>query len=121
MAQDVDLRKILAKNIKKQRDIMGISQDKLAEKAEISAQMLRDIEGCRTWVSDKTLVKLANALNTDSYRFLMSSIDHDEEVNQAFLLDLLKILQKLRKNMEFDIDKAVNLLVLKKKTDSKAP
>jgi transcriptional regulator with XRE-family HTH domain len=57
-----DLRETLSANIKKQREFLGITQEKLAEKAGISANMINDIEGCRSWVSDKTLVKLATAL-----------------------------------------------------------
>jgi ribosome-binding protein aMBF1 (putative translation factor) len=58
----INLRKILSVNIKKQRENLGLSQEKLAEKAGISTNMVKDIEGCRTWISDKTLVKLAFAL-----------------------------------------------------------
>jgi DNA-binding XRE family transcriptional regulator len=37
-----DLRKILALNIKKQREKLGITQENLAEKAGISAAMMND-------------------------------------------------------------------------------
>jgi ribosome-binding protein aMBF1 (putative translation factor) len=57
-----NLRKILAVNIKKQREKLGITQEHLAEKADISAAMMNDIEGCRTWISDKTLKNLSSVL-----------------------------------------------------------
>jgi transcriptional regulator with XRE-family HTH domain len=65
------LRKLLAANIKERRSKLAISQEKLAELADVSVQTVNFIEGCRTWVSDKTLAKLAVALRVDAYRLLM--------------------------------------------------
>jgi len=45
--KSIDLRNILSINIKKHRELLGFSQEKLAEKAGISSNMVRDIEGCR--------------------------------------------------------------------------
>ena len=59
------IRKILSFNLKKYREKLGFSQEKLAESAEISTMMVKDIEACRTWISDKTLESLAAALKTD--------------------------------------------------------
>jgi len=63
-----DLRRTLSLNIKKQRKILGLTQEKLAEAAELSSQTINDIEGCRMWVSDKTILKLAKVLHTDAYQ-----------------------------------------------------
>jgi transcriptional regulator with XRE-family HTH domain len=65
------LRKILSGNIKKRRKILNISQEKLAELADLSAQTVNDIEGCRMWVSDKTMTKLAQALRVEAYQLLL--------------------------------------------------
>ncbi|MDR1308163.1 MAG: helix-turn-helix domain-containing protein [Treponema sp.] len=65
------LREILAGNIKKQRKHLGLTQEKLAEIADLSSNMVNDIEGCRTWVSDKTILKLAKALKLDVYQLLL--------------------------------------------------
>jgi transcriptional regulator with XRE-family HTH domain len=62
-----DLRRTLSLNIKKQRKILGLTQEKLAEVADLSSQTINDIEGCRMWVSDKTILKLAKVLHTDAY------------------------------------------------------
>ncbi|MDR1024511.1 MAG: helix-turn-helix transcriptional regulator [Treponema sp.] len=65
------IRRILAGNIKKYRKNLGYSQEKLAEKADLSAQTLNDIEGCRRWVSALTMTKLASALHVDAYQLLV--------------------------------------------------
>lgn len=83
MTQD-DVRKILASNIRKRRKELGITQIKLAELADISEPYMNDIERCQTWVSDKTLAKLAWALNLDLYElFLKNNAENDETEKEA--------------------------------------
>ena len=53
--------------MKTARKTKKYSQEKLAELANLSSQMVNDIEGCRRWPSDKTLIKIANALDIDVY------------------------------------------------------
>lgn len=65
-----ELRENLSLNIKQRRKLCGFTQEKLAEETELSAQTINDIEGCRTWVSDKTLVKLADVLHTSPAELL---------------------------------------------------
>ena len=59
---DLSLRKILSENIRNRRKELHLTQDRLAENADISLPYLSDIEHCKTWVCDKTLIKLAKAL-----------------------------------------------------------
>ena len=63
----VQVKELLALNIKALRKKCGFSQEKLAEASDLSTQSISDIEGCRTWVSDKTLGRLAKALNVDIF------------------------------------------------------
>ncbi|MDR2629582.1 MAG: helix-turn-helix domain-containing protein [Spirochaetaceae bacterium] len=66
-----NLRCILAANLKKQRNILGLSQEKLAEMADLSWQTVNSIECRRTWVSDKTLESLAEALKIETFQLLL--------------------------------------------------
>jgi transcriptional regulator with XRE-family HTH domain len=66
-----DLRKILSENIRKNRAALHISQEKLAESADISMPYMQNIEYCTTWVSDKTLSQIARALNVEAYELLI--------------------------------------------------
>jgi transcriptional regulator with XRE-family HTH domain len=70
-SDESELRKILSFNIKKQRKILGLTQEKLAEATGLSFQTINDIEGCRMWVSDKTIVKLAQVLYLDIYQLFI--------------------------------------------------
>jgi transcriptional regulator with XRE-family HTH domain len=71
MSPDAEtLRKVLSSNIKKYRAPLGLSQEKLAEVTGLSNQTINDIEGGRKWVSDKTIVKIARALQVEVYQLL---------------------------------------------------
>ena len=93
-------------NIKIQRKILGLTQEKLAEITNLSFQTINDIEGCRMWVSDKTILKLAKALHIDIYQ-LFTPITAKEEQSPGnvgqndFLLELEgKIIRNIKKEFE---------------------
>jgi len=105
----INLRNIISINMKKHRGLIGFSQEKLAEKAGISANMVRDIEGCRTWVSDKTLINLAEALNTDVYRLFMPETIQEEENYRSVFQDLTKTFDKIKTDIELTLENALKL------------
>jgi transcriptional regulator with XRE-family HTH domain len=94
----------------------GFSQEKLAEAADLSAQSISDIEGCRTWVSDKTLEKLAQIFNIDIFQLFMPPNDDNENDPETFLYNRL---MKLRTSMKEDIDKRVDQFYLSEKSFSR--
>jgi transcriptional regulator with XRE-family HTH domain len=102
-----NLRKTLSANIKKHREMLGFTQEKLSEIAGISANMINDIEGFRTWVSDKTLVKLTAALQTETYRLFIPLTTTETDKAKAPTKDLAKELQKIRKQFNTDFDTAL--------------
>jgi transcriptional regulator with XRE-family HTH domain len=65
MIQEHELRVLFSSNIKKFRNRRGWSQINLAEKLDISANFLSEIETGKGWVSPLTLAKLANALDIE--------------------------------------------------------
>jgi len=107
------LRRTLSANIKKHREQLGITQEKLAEAAGISANMINDIEGCRTWISDKTLISLAEALKVETYRLFIPLSLTDNEVTQTVIKDLSQDLQKIRKDFNTLLDTALNSMSAK--------
>ncbi|GMO42227.1 MAG: hypothetical protein Pg6C_03630 [Treponemataceae bacterium] len=72
------LRRTFSLNLKKYRAVAGLSQERLAEAAGISDQTVNDIEGCRKWVSDKTIVRLARALGVEVYQLLLPSSESEK-------------------------------------------
>ena len=78
----MDLRTILAQNLKTARTNLRITRAKLAEFAGISVPYLADIERRRTWVSDKTLENLANALNLEPWELICAEPKNQKEKTQ---------------------------------------
>lgn len=95
----IDLRKILSKNIKDKRKIFSLTQEKLAEAAELSPQTINDIEGCRTWVSDKTLIKLAEVLHTSPAELLLQESENE-------YLNILQLKSNIQNSLHQTIDDA---------------
>ena len=108
----MQVKELLALNIKFLRKKWGLSQEKLAEIADLSTQSISDIEGRRTWVSDKTLERLAKALNVDIYQFFMPLCEDNENNPELLLYNHLK---KLRSIMKEDIDKRLDQFYLSAK------
>jgi transcriptional regulator with XRE-family HTH domain len=111
--EDANIRDILAKNIKANRRRTGFSQEKLAEKAGISANMVNDIEGCRTWISDKTLINLAIALKIEIYRLFLPLAATDTEINKTIIKDLAQDLKKIRKDFNTSFETALKSMGVK--------
>ena len=98
-------KELLALNTKILRKKSGLTQEELAEKTDLSAQMINDIEGCRTWVSDKTLEKLAEVFDVRIFElFVPQSKDPGDDQE----LDLYHRIEKLRKKIKEGIDERLN-------------
>ena len=101
----VQLRKILSANIKASRKKLGISQEKLAEMADLSVQMVNTIEGNQTWVSDKTLISLSNALGIEVFQLFIPLTESQKQDNKPLPSHwLLKLRQDMKKDINSDVD-----------------
>jgi len=102
------LRTALSANIKLYRAKLGFSQEKLAETVGLSDQTINDIEGCRTWVSDKTIVKIARTLNVEAYQLLFPQTEAEKLFPVKIPADILQDLKEIIKN---DIDRRFSSVV----------
>lgn len=89
------IRLIFAQNIKKRREKLGLSQEKLAESAGLSVQTINTIEGCRMWVSDKTLSRFAKVLNVEIFQLFVPYQAEKREFNTSPASVLLELWQKI--------------------------
>jgi transcriptional regulator with XRE-family HTH domain len=105
-AETEKLRQILSANIKKLRKSSGITQENLAELTDLSWQTINSIEGCRIWVSDKTIVRLAGALNVEVYQLLTPQVVEVREKNTVITVQelLSDLQQKLQHRIKKEID-----------------
>jgi transcriptional regulator with XRE-family HTH domain len=96
--------------MKARREALKISQEKLAELADISVQMVKRVEGRRTWVSDTMLEKLAKALGVSAFQLLLPLAVDVVQYDTAMIDALLR---GLRQNIQDDIDSRFNHLIAK--------
>ena len=90
------IRVLLSTNIKKRRQILGISQVNLAEKVGTSTQYIGQIEQNRKFPSPEMLERIAEALEVDSPQlFSMESYSQDA-------------IQKFREFLKDNLEKALN-------------
>jgi len=64
------LRKILSDNVKYYRFKKGYTQEQLAEKIDVSARYMSDIENCRGNVPVDTMQRIAECLDIDYHLLL---------------------------------------------------
>ncbi|GMO21027.1 MAG: helix-turn-helix domain-containing protein [Spirochaetaceae bacterium] len=67
---EYDLLKIISENIKSHRKQHGWTQAFLAEEISVSVPFLSAIETAHKWPSPKTMIKLAEAFNMNTYELL---------------------------------------------------
>jgi transcriptional regulator with XRE-family HTH domain len=105
-----NVKEILAKNLKKHRKRLGITQPELAEKAGLSTHYLGMVEIARNFPTADTLERLAAALGIKSNE-LFSVSDFPEiameQLQQAILDVLDKRLDNLDQTIEQALDKAI--------------
>ena len=90
------IRQILAQNIKKRRESLGMTQEKLAETANLSVQTINTIESCRMWISDKSITRLAKALNIEIFQLFMAHRIDIDELDTGQVAVLLEFWQKTK-------------------------
>jgi transcriptional regulator with XRE-family HTH domain len=106
---ETGLRSVFSLNIKRFRSRKGLSQEKLAEKMEISTNYLSDIETGKGWVSPFSLIKLANALEIEVFELFKPPETVPEsaaEVINAYLDDFsLSLRNSFEKSIEQSLRK----------------
>ena len=100
------IRQILSANLKEQRRILGVSQEKLAELAGLSWQAVNSIECQRTWVSDKTLKALASVFKIETYQLLLPPATQTALSSKS--ADTIQKLAKAKKAYDEKVNEIMN-------------
>ena len=66
-----------------------MTQESLAEAADISLSYLADIEHCKTWISDKTLLRLAKALHKQPFELLQEEPPATQKTDIHAISDII--------------------------------
>jgi len=97
----VKIREILAQNMKKYRQKLGITQPELAERAGISTNFIGMIEQKRKFPAPEMLDRIATALEVETIELFTTSASPQAE------------LRKLHMEILSDLDRAINEAVEK--------
>lgn len=95
-----DIQERLSVNLKTIRKNKKLTQFELAEKAGVSDETIKNIELCKTWVSEKTLSQITEALDIDVHSLFLpicSSFDNDSP-------DTIQIKNAIADNLKKYID-----------------
>ena len=95
---ETELHRILAANLKRERSKVGFSQDQLAEACGVSANFVTEVETRRRYPSPATLVKIAQALNTEPHTLLRDGDDRDLE-------EVISLLKEIRDQQKLLLDR----------------
>ena len=106
----IDIKEIFAENLRKIRRKKGLTQEKLAEKANMSLQYLALLEIARKFPSGEMLERLANALDIETYELLAvdSSAKKELELLRNDIICEVKTLNEtFAKNITDEVIKAL--------------
>jgi len=103
------IRMVFARNVKEYRTALHYSQEKLAEKAGLSIQTVKDIEACRRWISDNSLTKLSQALKIAEFQLLLPEKFETVQYNhKSRLKTLIALKEKIKTFMDAQFEDAFN-------------
>ena len=84
---------LLGERVRQRRKELKLSQEKLAERIDVSTPHMCNIENGKTKFSLQVLVNLANALETTPNVLLVDHIDHAQEVQGVVLQEVNQVLK----------------------------
>ena len=80
-----DLKEVLGQNVKARRVKKGLNQEQLAERADVSKNTISVIETGQKFVHAKTLILLADALETEIYELLKPEYVYPDKAEDLIL------------------------------------
>ena len=73
---DLNILNVFGNNVRKYRKLMGLSQEKFAEKCGLHRTYISDIECFRRSISLENIQKIADALEIDTYLLFVEEKDN---------------------------------------------
>jgi HTH-type transcriptional regulator, cell division transcriptional repressor len=96
------IRDVLAENLKKTRRLRGLTQEQLAEKADVSSHYVAMVETCKTFPKPEMLEQFAKTLGIEPHQLFTVENDLNESNEHLYK----KIVAEM-KNMAIDIKQIV--------------
>jgi transcriptional regulator with XRE-family HTH domain len=97
------IRETFAKNLKENRRKTGLSQQQLAEKAEVSTHYIAILELARSFPTSEVMDRIAKALNIETHEFFLVPDSPKEELEKL----RLAIIDEVKQAVDESIQKAL--------------
>jgi transcriptional regulator with XRE-family HTH domain len=97
LKKKTSIREVLASNLRENRRKLGLTQEKLAEMAEVSVHYISMIETCNKYPKPETLEHLAKILGIESYKLFRVEDDPNEpleKLRQSIVTDMKTIVKE---------------------------
>jgi transcriptional regulator with XRE-family HTH domain len=94
------IRDILAENLKKNRKLRGLTQEQLAEKAEVSSHYVAMVETCKTFPKPEMLERFAKTLGIEPYQLFTVEDDPNEpneRLHKKIVNEMKLMVKEIRK------------------------
>jgi transcriptional regulator with XRE-family HTH domain len=114
----MNIREILSKNLRENRQKLRLTQSELAERAGISTNFVAMIELKHKFPTPETLDRLSAALDIEAYELFSTPASPNivlKKLHEDILVDMQKFHQKLLDDLDRTIDRAVKKNLKKKK------
>ena len=109
MAEEINIKSLFGRNLRRLRVNSNRSQIDLANKAKLAHNFINDIENGKKWISNKTFEKLVTALGVEPYQFFVSDSQWQKkgpEIISLYLDDfsdsIVKMVKECRHNFPMD-------------------
>jgi len=92
-----NIREILARNLKVNRQKLGLTQEQLAEKANVSTHYIAMVETRNRYPKPEMLERLAKALDVEPHQLFSVSGTLDEsfeQLRQAIVTDMKQVVRE---------------------------
>jgi len=92
-----NIREVLAENLKENRRKLGLTQEKLAEMANVSVHYISMIETCNKYPKPEMVERLAKILKIESHKLF--SVENDpneplERLRQSIVADMKEVVKE---------------------------
>ena len=102
--KNTGIRAVLAANIKENRRKLGMTQEELAEKADVSTHYIAMIETCKKYPKPAMLELIAKTLEVEPYKLFSVVTDPNEPLERLHQ----KIITDVKQIVNEAVDKAID-------------
>jgi len=105
------IRDVLAENLKRNRRLRGLTQEQLAEKADVSSHYVAMVETCKTFPKPEMLERFAQTLGIEPYQlFAVENDPNDphERLYKKMVAEMKHITLDIKQTVKETVRETIN-------------